>query len=314
MNEATAAWMNTCSRSPRRIATMPASPPRKMYVVISSDEPLTAPPMTATNAMRTVAIDASRRTATSIAIAAVGRKKGRVGRPAVILSAIVAPRRRRPTRISTLLRCHSPGRKRQIQPSSMPTTRTASRSQPAKLVTSGAAWSRPSFSISSNWIALICSPLRTSTWVGRIVTRTGVTASAARSRAWAVSSALNDELGTTSGLISSAASIRSASSRPPAIRPDNRLRLSATSVSRSSVRSVASRTRAASVRTTAHREASSPTKVFRDPLDRSGIAAFSRVIWLASVNFAEKVVSICRTRRSKASCCSAAIVIAFSVV
>ena len=33
----------------------------------------------------------------------------------------------------------------------MPTTSTASRSQPAKLVTSGAAWPRPSLSISSNW-------------------------------------------------------------------------------------------------------------------------------------------------------------------
>ena len=39
------------------------------------------------------------------------------------------------------------------------------------------------------------------------------------SRAWSVRSWLNDELGTTSGLMSSAASIRSASLRPPAIRP-----------------------------------------------------------------------------------------------
>ena len=41
----------------------------------------------------------------------------------------------------------------------------------------------------------------TSPW--RIWTRTGSTASAARSRAWSVSSGLNDEFGTTSGLMSS---------------------------------------------------------------------------------------------------------------
>ena len=129
-----------------------------------------------------------------------------------------------------------------------------------------------------------------------------------------MSSSLNDEFGTSSGLISSAASIRSASSRPPAIRPDRRLRASATSLSRSSVRSVASRTRAASVRTTAQRAASSPTSVFRAALDRSEIAVSRSVAWLAADRLAEKVVSICRTRRSKATCCSAAIAMAFSVV
>ena len=259
-------------------------------------------------------MDASSRTATSIAIAAVGRKNGRVGRPAVIFRASVAPTSSSPTRIRTLLRCHNPGRKRQIQPRSMPTTSTASSSQPAKLVTSGAAWPRPSLSITSNSVALICSPFRTIAWPWRIDTRTGSTASAARSRAWAVSSSLNEELGTRSGLISSAASIRSASSRPPAIRPDSRLRASATSLSRSSVRSVASRTRAASVRTTAQRAASSPTSDFCAPLDRSGIAASSSVVRLASDSLAENTVSIWSTRRSKASCCSAAIAIAFSVV
>jgi hypothetical protein len=68
------------------------------------------------------------------------------------------------------------------------------------------------------------------------------------------------------------------------------------------------------VRTTAQREALSPTSVFRAALDRSGMAASSRVVRLASDSLAEKVVSICRTRRSNATCCSAAIAIAFSVV
>ena len=81
-----------------------------------------------------------------------------------------------------------------------------------------------------------------------------------------VFSGLNDEFGTTSGLISSAASIRSDSSSPPAMRPESWFRASATAVSRSSVRSVASRTRAASVRTAAQRAASSPTRVGASPI------------------------------------------------
>ena len=71
------AWTKTCSRSPRRTPTIPAIPPRKMYVVNSSEPPFTAPPMIATMAMTMVASDASSRIARSIAIAAVGRKNGR---------------------------------------------------------------------------------------------------------------------------------------------------------------------------------------------------------------------------------------------
>ena len=87
--------------------------------------------------MTIVAIEASSRIASRIAIAAVGRKNGSVGRPAVTLSASVAPTTSNPIRISTLSRCQSPGRKRQIQASSIPTARTASSSQPPKLATSG---------------------------------------------------------------------------------------------------------------------------------------------------------------------------------
>ena len=128
-------------------------------------------------------------------------------------------------------------------------------------------------------------------------------------------SGLNDEFGTRSGLISSAASIRSASSRPPAIRPDRPVLASATWVSRSSVRSVASRTRAASVRTAAHRAASSPISVFVRGLPgargrRSRAAAARSSVPRSAAN----VVSMRCTRRSKASCCSSAIAIAFSLV
>ncbi len=44
------------------------------------------------------------------------------------------------------------------------------------------------------------------------------------------------------------------------------------------------------------------------------MAVSRSVAWLATDRLAEKVVSICSTRRSKATCCSAAMAIAFSVV
>ena len=268
-------------------------------MVNSSEPPFTAPPMSATIAMTTVASDASSRIARSIAMAAVGRKNGRVGRPAVTLSASVAPTRSSPIRISTLSRCHRPGRKRQIQASSIPTTRTASSAQPPKLVKSGNVSRRPRASIFSMSVAANGEPLRTMTSPWRIVTRTGWTSAAAAARAVVVSGRLSDEFGTTSGSMSSAASIRSASSSPPAIRPDRRVRVSSTSVSRSSVRSLASRTRAASVRTTAHRAASRPTRVVFAGSDRSSTAVLSRAFLPASEIAAANVVSMPLTRLSK---------------
>ena len=90
-------------------------------------------------------------------------------------------------RIRTLSRCHNPGRKRQIQDSRMPTTRTAIRSQPAKLATSGTDSRIPSASIFSMSVAASGDPLRTITSPWRIVTLTGATASAALLRAVSVS-------------------------------------------------------------------------------------------------------------------------------
>ncbi len=114
--------------------------------------------------------------------------------------------------------------------------------------------------------------------------------------------------------MSSAASIRCASSRPPAIRPARRVRVSSTSVSRSSVRSVASSTRAASVRTAAQPAASSPTSVVLEGSDRSGTAVWRSDLRPSALMSAENVVSILATRFSKATCWAAAMAIAFSVV
>ena len=117
-----------------------------------------------------------------------------------------------------------------------------------------------------------------------------------------------------SGLMSSAASIRWTSSRPPAIRPDSRLRVSSTAVSRSSVRSVPSRTRPASVRTAAQPPASSPINVLRGPCERPGTAVSSSDARAAGVSSAVNVVSTRDTRDSNANCWASAMAIAFSVV
>ena len=97
-----------------------------------------------------------------------------------------------------------------------------------------------------------------------------MTAAARRSRSCSVSSASNDEFGTTSGLMSSAASARSGASRPPAIKPARRVRVSATSVSSNCVRNRESSTRADSVRTIAHRPGSRPPSVAFPSSPRSG--------------------------------------------
>ena len=143
------AWTKTCNRSPLRTATMPATPPRKMYVANSSEDPFTAPPMIAMTAMTIVASDASSRIARSMPMAAVGRKNWRMDRPAVILRASVAPTTSTPIRNRTLSRCHRPGRNRQIQASSIPTSRTASMNQPTNTVGLGPATPRPRASIFS---------------------------------------------------------------------------------------------------------------------------------------------------------------------
>ena len=142
------------------------------------------------------------------------------------------------------------------------------------------------------------SPLRTTTSFWTMSTMTGSTPASAASRAVSVAIALNDEFGTTSGSMSSAASIRSASVRSPPIRPARRVRAWATSVSRSSVRSVASRTRAASPETTGQRSLLSPTSVEVAASVRSRTAVWRRS-WRLSVGSSEaNAASIRATRRS----------------
>ena len=213
-------------------------------------------------------------------------------------------------RISTLSRCHRPGRKRQIQASSIPTTRTASSAQPPKLATSGSVCAeaervdlldvggRERRAVADDDLALADRD------------PDGLDASAAAAaRAVVVSGRLNDEFGTTSGSMSSAASIRSASSSPPAIRPDRRVRVSSTSVSRSSVRSRRvedPRRLGPDGRPAARRRGrrASPSA----GSDRSSTAVSSRAFGPLSAIGRPRTRCRCRlTRLSKASCCAAAI-------
>ncbi len=195
-------------------------------MVSSSEPPLTAPAITAMSPMTTVARDASSRIASSMPMAAVGRKNCRIERPAVILSASVAPTTRSPVRTRTLSRCQSVGRNRHSQPSSRPTIRTAIRNQPKKLATSGLEVLSPSALIFSMASTVMRSPDDTIFSPCRIETTTGATAARALAFSWSVSSWLKDELPTTSGPISCAASARSLSERPPAMSPASRVRVS----------------------------------------------------------------------------------------
>ena len=225
-------------------------------------------------------------------MAAVGRKNWRIDRPAVTLRASVAPTTRSPVRTRTLSRCQSVGRNRHSQPSSRTTIRTASRNQPKKLATSGLEVLSPSALIFSMASVVIRSPRRTtifSPW--RIETMTGWTAARALAFSWSVSSWLNEELATTSGPISCAASARSLSSRPPAMSPASRVRVSGTSLSSSGARSSASRIRADSVRTTDQRPASIARRVAWAASVRPGTAAWSRPARWSGVISAENAVS-----------------------
>ena len=114
----------------------------------------------------------------------------------------------------------------------------------------------------------------------------------------------------------SAASIRSASLRPPAIRPASRDRASGTSLSRSSVLSVASRMRCASRRTSGQRLGSSPTNVVMESsLSGGSVTAFrSSAVRDATGMFATNVESTTWTRGWNAATWSAAVAIALSLV
>ena len=173
---------------------------------------------------------------------------------------------------------------------------------------------RPSASIFSMSAAVSRVPLRTTTSLRAILTTIGLTAASTLSFSRSVSSWLNDELGTTRSRISSAASNRSEASSPPAMSPVRRVLVAATSVSRSSVRSTASRTRADSARTADQPSPSRPARVAVAASDRSGRAVWSSAARSSSVISVAKIVSTLDTCRSNASACSAAIAIAFSLV
>ena len=59
MATASPAWTKTWSRSPRRMARIPASPPNRTYAVNSSELPLRAPAIIARTIMTVVATPAS---------------------------------------------------------------------------------------------------------------------------------------------------------------------------------------------------------------------------------------------------------------
>ena len=159
---------------------------------------------------------ASRRNATRIPTAAVGRKNGRRDRPAVTSRAKVEMSTSiRPTRARTLLRCHSSGRNRQTQASSSPTSSTENSAQPASLATSQRAELSPNASICSTTSAVTGSPLRTIDWPWLIETLIGATSSAARAACLRRSAAgCTPSSATRSGQTISAASLRSASVEP----------------------------------------------------------------------------------------------------
>ena len=205
-----------------------------------------------------------------MAAAAVGRMNGRPARPAVTFRRSVTPITITPIRTSAFVRCHSWRRKRQIQPSRIPTTRIDRRNQPPRRAKSGRDSVRPNSTIASRSASVIFSPLRTIVSFCLYGTLIGVTARAASSWARVVRSWLYEELATTSGEMSSAASARSFASSP-AIWPTRPVRAGSTSVSFSSARSVRSRTREASSFRTFQRSASSASSVARADSVRVGI-------------------------------------------
>ncbi len=169
------AWTNTLSRSPRRTATIPAAPPKNTNAVISTEPAFTAPATIAITAVSIIAVPASSRRAARIPTAAVGTMYGIAARPAVTSRANVANTSINPTRVRTLFRCHSSGRKRQIQASTSPTRSVEKSAQPASLAKSHSAVLRPNAATASTVSAVIGSPLRTIAWPWVSETSTGGT-------------------------------------------------------------------------------------------------------------------------------------------
>ena len=143
---------------------------------------------------------------------------------------------------------------------------------------------------------------------------TGATAVAACCRRVSVSWGSYAELAITSGPMRAAARPRSSTFRSPAIRPARLSRTSGTCVSLSSVRSTVSRTRAASVRTPAQRSGVSAWSVVIWSAESAGIAALRSTMRSAGVTPSANAASIGLTRRSNAWDCWTAMASAWAAV
>ena len=273
-----------------------------------------APPMSAMTIMTSVATPASSRIASRIPAAAVGMMNGRPGRPDVTFSAMAVPTRISPMSSRALLRCQYCGRNRHTQPKIRPTTRTARNSQPPRRATSGRALRRPNSSIVSSWVAVTFSPLRTIVSFAATWTRYGGTRSACLLRSCSVRTALKVEFGSMSGEMISAARVRSSGASPPAIWPDSWAWTSATSESRSSPRSVASRTREDSARTAVQRSGVSARRVALADGSMSGRASSRSAARSSTGVVSAKARSIGRTRSSNARSCLSAAALALAVL
>ena len=240
--------------------------------------------------------------------------KGRAVRPAVSWSSTVLNAISSQTSRTTLLRCQYAGRNSRSQAMSSAVIRPASSSQPPRAARSGFRTSSPSAWMRAMSTSVTLEPMRTMTWPWTMSSTTGATAAARRSRSCCVRSAENELFGTSSGAMSSAARVRSPSVSCPAICDESRWRAWATSVSRSSVRSVTSSTRVASVRTGVQRSGFRVWRTVAASLDSAGRTESMSAWRSAAVVVAENAVSSGPTFFVKAATCSAAIVIARSVV
>ena len=133
MKTAMAAWTNTWSRSPLRTATMPAMPPRKMYareLERCAVQRTTDDRDDGDDDRRDRGVEQDREQHPD------GRRRQEVAEDRATGRDLERERRSRRaaarSATSTLSRCQSVGRKRQIQASSIATVSTASRNQPAK--------------------------------------------------------------------------------------------------------------------------------------------------------------------------------------
>ncbi len=162
-------------------------------------------------------------------------------------------------------------------------------------------------SIASQATASTRSPLRTIVSPRSQDLTTSSTPSAARLCAWSVSSAENEELGTTSGWISAAPSDVSVALRSPAKRISIPSRIDATSVSRSSARATVSSTLIDSARTASQRSGSRARRVSRSSVPIVFVSTPARITARSSgVTAVANAASIGAVSRSNSRTCCAA--------